>query len=90
MVTTFDQIDTTDHFHATLKEMLEAKVAGEKIETTREVREPAPVIDIMSVLQASLKVQASQVEQETSASPLTLVAPKSGTPKRRRKHQVAA
>ena len=90
MVTTFDQIDTTDHFHAALKEMLDAKVAGETITTTGEVRKPAPVIDIMSALQASLKVQANRVEQETTASPLTLVAPESGTPKTRRKRQVAA
>ena len=90
MVTTFDQIDTTDHFHAALKEMLDAKVAGETITTTGEVRRPAPVIDIMSALQASLKVQANRVEQETTASPLTLVAPESGTPKTRRKRQVAA
>jgi DNA end-binding protein Ku len=90
MVTTFDQIDTTDHFHAALKEMLEAKVAGETIETTGEVRKPAPVVDIMSALQASLKVQANRVEQATTASPLTLVAPESGTPKTPRKRQVAA
>ncbi len=90
MVTTFDQIDTTDHFHAALKEMLDAKVAGETITTTSEVRKPAPVIDIMSALQASLKVQANREQQETTASPLTLVAPDSGTPKTRRKRQVAA
>lgn len=90
MVTTFDQIDTTDHFHAALKQMLDAKVAGETITTTGEVRKPAPVIDIMSALQASLKVQANREQQETTASPLTLVAPDSGTPKKRRKRQVAA
>ena len=90
MVTTFDQIDTTDHFHAALKEMLDAKVAGGTITNTSEVRKPATVIDIMTALQASLKVQANRVEQETTASPLTLVAPESGTPKTRRKRQVAA
>ncbi len=90
MVTTFDQIDTTDHFHAALKEMLDAKVAGETITTTGEVRKPAAVIDIMTALQASLKVQANRVEQEPTASPLTLVAPKNGTPKTRRKRQAAA
>jgi len=90
MVTTFDQIDTTDHFHAALKEMLDAKVAGETITTTGEVRRPAPVIDIMSALQASLKVQANRVEQEPTASPLTLVAPENGTTKTRRKRQAAA
>jgi len=89
MVTTFDQIDTTDHFHAALKEMLDAKVAGETITTTGEVRKPAPVIDIMSALQASLKVQANREQQETTASPLTLVAPDSGTPKTRRKREAA-
>src|SRR6266540_3179106 len=90
MVTTFDQIDTTDHFHAALKEMLDAKVAGETITTTGEVRKPATVIDIMTALQASLKVQANRVEQEPTASPLTLVAPENGTPKTRRKRQAAA
>jgi DNA end-binding protein Ku len=89
MLTTFDQIDTTDHFHTALKEMLDAKVAGEMITTTGEVRKPAPVIDIMSALQASLKVQETRVQQETTASSLTLVAPGSATPKTRRKRQVA-
>jgi DNA end-binding protein Ku len=89
MVTTFDQIDTTDHFHTALKEMLDAKVAEETITTTGEVRKPAPVIDIMSALQASLKVQGTRVQQETTASSLTLVAPESATPKTRRKRQVA-
>jgi DNA end-binding protein Ku len=89
MVTTFDQIDTTDHFHAALKQMLDAKVSGETITTTDEVRKPAPVIDIMSALQASLKVQANREQQETTASSLTLVAPGSATPKTRRKRQVA-
>lgn len=89
MVTTFDQIDTTDHFHAALKQMLDAKVAGETITTTGEVRKPAPVIDIVSALQASLKVQGTRVQQETTASSLTLVAPGSATPKTRRKRQVA-
>lgn len=89
MLTTFDQIDTTDHFHTALKEMLDAKVAGETITTTGEVRKPAPVIDIMSALQASLKVQETRVQQETTASSLTLVAPGSATPKTRRKRQVA-
>jgi DNA end-binding protein Ku len=90
MVTTFDQIDTTDHFHAALKQMLDAKVAGETITTTGEVRKPAAVIDIMTALQASLKVQANRVEQEPTASPLTLVAPENGTTKTRRKRQAAA
>lgn len=89
MVTTFDQIDTTDHFHAALKEMLEAKVAGQPIDTLSEVRKPAPVIDIMSALQASLKVQANREQPETAASPLTLVTPESPTPKTRQKRQVA-
>ena len=89
MLTTFDQIDTTDHFHTALKEMLDAKVAGETITTTGEVRKPAPVIDIMSALQASLKVHETRVQQETTASSLTLVAPGSATPKTRRKRQVA-
>src|SRR5207253_117480 len=88
MVTTFDQIDTTDHFHAALKEMLEAKVAGETIESTAEVRKPAPVIDIMSALQASLKAQGNRPQEETAPS-LTLVKSAS-TPKTRRKRQVAA
>ncbi len=89
MVTTFDQIDTTDHFHAALKEMLDAKVAGETITSTSEARKPAPVIDIMSALQASLKAQASHAQQEATAASLTLVAPESATPKTRRKRQLA-
>ena len=68
MVTTFDEIDTTDHFHANLKQMLETKVAGGTIEVKKKDNNPAPVVDIMSALRASLEARS---EKSTTASART-------------------
>jgi DNA end-binding protein Ku len=68
MVTTFDEIDTTDHFHANLKQMLETKIAGGIIEVKKNDNNTAPVVDIMSALRASLKARS---EKSTTASART-------------------
>ena len=76
MVTTFDEIDTEDHFHTALKAMLETKVAGGTIEVKAAKPAAAPVIDIMSALKASLSATPKRERKDTSnESTLTLVSP---------------
>ncbi len=76
MLTSFDQIDTDDHFHTALKAMLETKVAGGTIEVKASKSTAAPVVDIMSALQASLKATPKPKAKDTSnESTLTLVSP---------------
>lgn len=72
--TTFDQIDTTDHFHAALREMLDTKIAGGEIETTAKIAARAPVIDIMEALKASLNANTQTPAENTAGPQLTLVA----------------
>jgi DNA end-binding protein Ku len=80
MLTSFAEIDTIDHFHSALKQMLETKAAGGTIEVKATKTAAAPVIDIMSALQASLNTRPKHKANETvpsepSAQTLTLVPP---------------
>jgi DNA end-binding protein Ku len=50
----FQPEDYPNETRASLLEFLEAKVAGEEIAEPDEVREPAPVVDLMAALKASL------------------------------------
>lgn len=80
MITSFGEIDTIDHFHSALKEMLETKVAGGTIEVKAAKTAAAPVIDIMSALKASLNARSKHNSDETlqsepSTQTLTLVPP---------------
>jgi DNA end-binding protein Ku len=89
MVTTFDEIDTTDHFHANLKQMLETKIAGGTIEIKKNDNNTAPVVDIMSALRASLKARSEKSTTASSASStpkaLTLLEPTATGRKGKRK-----
>jgi len=69
MITSFEQVDTTDHFHTALKAMLEQKVAGEEITQTAATQKPAQVIDIMSALKASLQARATTAEPASTSEP---------------------
>jgi non-homologous end joining protein Ku len=82
MLTSFAEIDTIDHFHGALKQMLETKAAGGTIEVKAAKTAAAPVIDIMSALQASLNARSKHRatdpapptnDSERSAQTLTLV-----------------
>jgi DNA end-binding protein Ku len=87
MVTTFDEIDTTDHFHTNLKQMLETKIAGGTIEVEKNDSNTAPVVDIMSALRASLKARSEKSTTTPSPPPnaLTLLAPTATGRKGKRK-----
>jgi len=87
MVTTFDEIDTTDHFHINLKQMLETKIAGGTIEVKKNESNTAPVVDIMSALRASLKARSEKSTTTPSPTPnaLTLLAPTATGRKGKRK-----
>lgn len=78
MLTSFAEIDTIDHFHSALKQMLETKAAGGTIEAKAAKTAATPVIDIMSALQASLNARTKQKANDTlpsqpSGQTLTLV-----------------
>lgn len=91
MITTFDEIDTTDHFHANLRKMLDTKIAGGTIEVKKDNSTTAPVVDIMSALRASLSARQkpSNNTSSTSTSPtaptLTLLESTATPAKRKRK-----
>jgi DNA end-binding protein Ku len=87
MVTTFDEIDTTDHFHTNLKQMLETKIAGGTIEVKKNDNNTAPVVDIMSALRACLKARSdkSTTAPSPTSKPLTLLEPVAADRKRKRK-----
>ena len=78
MLTSFAEIDTIDHYHSALKQMLDTKATGGTIEVKTAKSTAAPVVDIMSALQASLnaKQKAKPLPSEPSAQPLTLVPAK--------------
>ena len=84
MLTSFAEIDTIDHYHSALKQMLDTKAAGGTIEVKTAKSTAAPVVDIMSALQASLnaKQKAKPLPSEPSAQPLTLVPAKASKRKK--------
>ncbi len=90
MLTSFAEIDTIDHFHSALKQMLETKAAGGTVEVKAAKTAAAPVIDIMSALQASLNARPKPKPNETlpsepSAPTLTLVSPPAVASKKKKK-----
>ncbi len=54
MVTTLEEIDTTDTYHEALKSLIDSKIKGKKIVEFGEVEE-LPRLDIMSALKKSLQ-----------------------------------
>jgi DNA end-binding protein Ku len=92
LATTFDELDTVDHYHVALKGMLETKVAGGTIEAKAQATTTAPAIDIMAALKASLDATAKPTPAEDRAQPtLTLVPAPAATDdeKRPRKRRTA-
>jgi DNA end-binding protein Ku len=90
MLTSFAEIDTIDHFHSALKQLLETKAAGGTVEVKAAKTAAAPVIDIMSALQASLNARPKPQVNETlpsepSAPTLTLVSPPAVASKKKKK-----
>ncbi|MGH9883239.1 MAG: hypothetical protein ACRD6N_17525, partial [Pyrinomonadaceae bacterium] len=80
MVTTLDEIDTTDQYHEALKSLIDSKIKGKKVVEFGEVEE-LPRLDIMSALKKSLQqsnrkpmVKASDTAKKKPQ--ITLVKPK--------------
>lgn len=85
-ITRFDEIDTTDHFHTNLRQMLDTKIAGGTIEVKKDKSTTAPVVDIMSALRASLSARSQKPATASSTAPtLTLLEPTTKASKRKRK-----
>ena len=80
MVTTLEEIDTTDQYHEALKTLIESKIKGKQITEVGEVEE-IPRLDIMSALKKSLQASTRKpmvkAPQATKKKPqISLVKPK--------------
>ncbi|MFY9620245.1 MAG: Ku protein [Pyrinomonadaceae bacterium] len=88
MITTFADIDTVDHYHEALRQLIDSKIKGKKVTEFEKYEEP-PRMDIMTALKKSL--QASSRKPMVKAAPdakkkaaLTLVKSKPATAKKRK------
>jgi len=79
MVTTLEEIDTTDQYHQALRSLIDSKIKGKEVAEVGEVEE-IPRLDIMSALKKSLQqsnrkpmVKASTAKKKPQ---ITLVKPK--------------
>jgi DNA end-binding protein Ku len=70
MITSFADIDLTDHYYVALREMLDQKIAGEEVKTVDKPAQASKVVDIMQALRASLTIATQNSEtSENSALP---------------------
>ena len=88
MVTSFSDVDTVDHYHEALRQLIDSKIKGKKV-TEFEKEEEIPRLDIMTALKKSL--QASSRKPMVKAEPaakkkaaLTLVKAKPAAAKKRK------
>ena len=89
MITTFADIDTVDHYHEALRQLIDSKIKGKKVTEFEKYEEP-PRMDIMTALKKSL--QASSRKPMVKAAPtaskkkgaLTLVKSKPAAAKKRK------
>lgn len=90
MVTSFGEVDTVDHYHEALRNLIDSKIKGKKV-AEFEKEEDIPRLDIMTALKKSL--QASSRKPMVKAAPaaaakkkaaLTLVGSKPATAKKRK------
>ena len=89
MMTSFSDVDTIDHYHEALRQLIDSKIKGKKV-TEFEKEEEIPRLDIMTALKKSL--QASSRKPMVKAAPpaakkkaaLTLVKAKPATAKKRK------
>lgn len=72
MITSFDQLDTEDHFHTALKQLVDEKVAGKEVTVTAAAPKTGNVVDIMDALKRSLAAGANK--------PTTEVTPETDSP----------
>lgn len=62
MTVKFTDIEMRDHYYDTLKEIIDAKVAGREVVTVSE-EEPKKVVDIMAALKASIDAAKKPMEK---------------------------
>lgn len=89
MITTFADIDTVDHYHEALRNLIDSKIKGKKVTEFEKYEEP-PRMDIMTALKKSLQassrkpmVKAAPVASKKKAA-LTLVKSKAAPAKKRK------
>ncbi len=80
MMTSFDQLDTEDHFHTQLRKMLDDKIAGREITVTERATKQDNVVDIMEALKRSLAAKQTEAPAidgltEPSAETSTITEP---------------
>ena len=66
MSTSLDKIELEDHYHAALREMIQAKIEGKEIITVEE--EEQPVVDIMQALKQSIEQAKTQKKPMVKAT----------------------
>src|SRR5207253_4586 len=88
IVTSFSDVDTIDHYHEALRQLIDSKIKGKKV-TEFEKEEEIPRLDIMTALKKSL--QASSRKPMVKAAPaakkkaaLTLVKAKPAAARKRK------
>ena len=80
MITSFDDLDTEDHFHTELRKLVDARIAGKEITATTTTPKANNVVDIMEALKRSLAANSDpapptqQITEET-ATPETETPP---------------
>jgi DNA end-binding protein Ku len=63
MTVKFTDIEMKDRYYETLKEIIDAKVAGREVVTVSEGEEPRKVVDIMAALKASIDAAKKPMEK---------------------------
>lgn len=93
MKTTFAEIDTEDHFHTALKQMLETKASGGTITVNNQKQKPEENLDIMTALRQSLSAMSQpkpepstpEITAQPNQTTLTLVPPDQNKQNRKKK-----
>jgi len=89
MVTSFADVDTVDHYHEALRQLIDSKIKGKKV-AEFEKEEDLPRLDIMTALKKSLQASSRKpmVKAEPAATKkkaaLTLVKAKPAAAKKRK------
>lgn len=90
MVTSFSDVDTIDHYHEALRNLIDSKIKGKKV-TEFEKEEELPKLDIMTALKKSLQassrkpmVKAAPASAAKKKAALTLVKAKPAVAKKRK------
>jgi DNA end-binding protein Ku len=89
MVTSFSDVDTVDHYHEALRNLIDSKIKGKKV-TEFEKEEEIPRLDIMTALKKSLQASSRKpmvkaaVPAAKKKAALTLVKAKPAAAKKRK------